>query len=109
MQLLRRCSQIHIVRHRALAWFGLMHLMSTNMCLWFRTLIFEIMEEFNQNSPPMDVTIQNTTSILEYEYEYGGFAIIGGNASATNGKLVSTYFASRNAATIIRYNNNMLE
>jgi hypothetical protein len=39
-------SKVHIVKHEAVAWFGLMHVMSTNICLWFRTLIFEIMEEF---------------------------------------------------------------
>jgi len=37
---------MHIDKHEPAAWFGLMHLLATNVCLWFRTLVHEILEDF---------------------------------------------------------------
>lgn len=31
--------------HQSFIWFGMLHLISTNLCLWFRTVIQEILEE----------------------------------------------------------------
>ena len=39
--------KVHIVQQKALARFGFAHLMATNMCLWLRTLIMEIMEDMH--------------------------------------------------------------
>jgi len=39
-------SQIRAFRCEPLAWVALMHLMATNVCVWLRTLVNEIMYEF---------------------------------------------------------------
>lgn len=37
-------AQVRIVRYQPLAYFGFMHLISSNLCLWLNTLIRELTE-----------------------------------------------------------------
>ena len=36
---------------KCLAWFGLMHLIATNLCMWIRTITVETMRDVIQRSP----------------------------------------------------------
>ena len=51
--------QLTVRKHRSLVCFGLMHVLATNMCIWLRVLVFEVLEaikhgEVHHGSSVMD-------------------------------------------------------
>lgn len=53
--------QVHIDRREALIRFGLMHTIATNMSVWLRTLINEIMNEYHHQEQTYLIDQQATT------------------------------------------------
>ncbi len=69
--------QIHVKRYKGLIRFGLMHVLATNLCVWIRVLIEEVLEgihnaesiPINQASTaaPLDNTVANIGRGMFYE------------------------------------------
>ena len=55
--------KVSITKHQSLVWFGMMHLISTNISLWIRALVREIMEEYlHDKQSTLDQPTQNYTA-----------------------------------------------
>lgn len=57
-------QQMEIVKFHGLAQFGFKHLIATNLCLWLRTLIREIVEELEYHNHSTDDSYNQTMTTV---------------------------------------------
>ena len=91
--------QAQVTKHEWLAWLGFMHVLATNVCLWFRTLVNEIMNDYIELATAANSTVAPST--IGYSNVSAALPLDGGDVISAASLAGYTGFSNTTAAVTL--------